>query len=233
MEYRNMDNVRVESYDEGLRSYMLSVYNYMAVALSITGVVAWIVASIPQLFALIFGTPLQYVVMFAPLVMVWLVMPKIVNYPLKKAQSMFWIFAALMGVSLAYIFAIYTGESIARVFFITSSVFGAMSLYGYTTKKDISNWGSFLIMGLIGVFIASLVNIFMQSSAIHFVTSVIGLLVFIGLTAYDTQQIKNTYYRLAGQQELASKVAIYGALSLYMDFINIFIMLLRLFGDRR
>ncbi|MCL4161476.1 UNVERIFIED_CONTAM: hypothetical protein GTU68_030052 [Idotea baltica] len=138
-----------------------------------------------------------------------------------------------MGASLSSIFLVYTGHSIVRVFFITASTFGAMSLYGYTTKRDLSQFGSFLIMGLIGVVIASLVNIFMQSSAMQFVISVVGVLVFVGLTAYDTQRIKETYYSVAGNAEVASKAAIYGALSLYMDFVNLFIMLLQLFGNRR
>ena len=229
----NTHTAKQASYDIGLRTYMISVYNYMALALLITGVVAWSVAEIEPLFALIFHSPLHWVVMFAPLVMVWIVMPKIINYSLQKAQMMFWIFAALMGVSLAYLFKMFTGESLARTFFITASVFGAMSLYGYTTKKDLSGMGSFLMMGLIGIVIASLVNIFMQSPGMSFVVSILGVLIFTGLTAYDTQEIKNNYYRCGGNVEVASKIAIYGALSLYMDAINLFIFLLRLFGERR
>ena len=220
-------------YDQGMRSYMLSVYNYMAIALLITGFVSFAVASSEALFQLLFGTHLVFVVMFAPLIMVWFVMPKIINYSLEKAQTMFWIYSGLMGLSMASIFMMYTGQSIARTFFITSSVFGAMSLYGYTTKKDLSSWGSFLMMGLIGIVIASLVNLFMQSPAIYFVTSILGVFIFIGLTAYDTQAIKNDYYRCSGNPEIASKIAIYGALRLYLDFINLFITLLRFFGDRR
>ena len=219
--------------DAGLRSYMLAVYNYMAVALAITGVVAYAVASSTALLQLIFGTPLVYVVMFAPLAFVWFIMPRTMNMSLSNAQFCFWTFSAIMGVSLASIFVIYTGTSIARVFFITAATFGSMSLYGYTTKKDLTGWGSFFMMGLIGLIIASLVNIFLQSPAISFVTSIIGVLVFVGLTAYDTQRIKEGYYQVAGHGEMVSKVAIYGALSLYMDFINLFLYLLRFFGERK
>ena len=149
-----------------------------------------------------------------------------------KAQTVFWIFAALMGASLSSIFIVYTMPSIARVFFITSATFGAMSLYGYTTKKDLTGWGSFLMMGLIGIIIASIVNIFLKSSAMHFIISIFGVLVFVGLTAYDTQKIKHMYYA-SDSGEVMGKKAVMGALTLYLDFINLFIMLLRLFGQRR
>ncbi len=220
-------------YDEGLRAYMLSVYNYMAVGLGITGLVAFLVASSPALFNLIFGTPLQWVVMLAPLAMIFFIMPRLMNFSLQQAQVAFWVFAGLMGLSLASVFMVFTGESITRVFFITSSVFGAMSLYGYTTKRDLTGMGSFMVMGLIGVIVASLVNLFLHSSAMQFGISILSVIIFIGLTAYDTQRIKNVYYQVAGSGELASKVAIYGALSLYMDFINLFLQLLQLFGDRK
>lgn len=220
-------------YDEGLRAYMLAVFNYMGVALGITGVVAFLVGSTPQLMAIFFNTPLQWVVMLAPLVMIFFVMPRLLSYSLQKAQAMFWLFSALMGLSISTIFIAYTQQSIASTFFITASVFGAMSIYGYTTKRDLTSLGSFLIMGLIGIILASIVNIFLHSSALQFVVSLIGILIFTGLTAYDTQRIKNIYYQVAGQGELASKVAIYGALSLYMDFINLFLQLLQFFGDRR
>lgn len=219
--------------DEGLRSYMIAVYNYMAAALAITGVCAYGVASSDTLMQLIFGTPLAWVFMFAPLAMVLFVTPQISRMSLPNAQMVFWVFAALMGVSMATIFAVYTETSIARVFFITASTFGAMSIYGYTTKKDLSGMGSFLFMGLIGLIIASLVNIFMQSPAIYFATSVVGVLIFTGLTAWDTQRIKETYHQVAGHGEMVSKVAIYGALSLYLDFINLFLYLLRFMGDRK
>jgi FtsH-binding integral membrane protein len=220
-------------YDDGLRAYMLSVYNYMTVGLGITGLVAFLVASSPALLSAIYGTPLQWVVAFAPLIMIFFVMPRLMSYSLEKAQVMFWMFAALMGLSISWIFIAFTGESITRVFFITASVFGAMSLYGYTTKRDLTSMGSFMIMGLIGVIIASLVNLFMQSPAIQFGISILAVIIFVGLTAFDTQRIKNVYYQVAGSGEIASKVAIYGALNLYMDFINLFIQLLQLFGDRR
>lgn len=221
------------SYDEGLRSFMLAVYNYMGIGLAITGSVAFLISQSSELLRLLFTTPLQWVVMFAPLLMVFFVMPRIYSFSLSGAQMAFWTFCALMGASLAWIFIAYTGTSIARVFFITAATFGSMSLYGYTTKKDLSQFGSFLIMGLIGLVIASLVNIFLQSSAMQFVISVVGVIVFVGLTAYDTQRIKEVYYSVSGHGEVAAKTAIYGALSLYMDFINLFIMLLQLLGDRR
>ena len=221
------------NYDEGLRSYMLTIYNYMGSGLAITGLVAMMVASSETLMQLIFGTPLQWVVALAPLLMIIFVMPNIYNYSVGKAQAMFWIFAGLMGMSLSSIFIVYTGESIARTFFITASVFGAMSLYGYTTKKDLTSMGSFMIMGLVGVIIASVVNLFLQSSALQFVLSLLSVAIFIGLTAYDTQRLKQVYYQFAGTGEMAVKAAIYGALQLYMDFINLFLQLLHLFGNRR
>ena len=224
---------RTTTYDAALRDYMVKVYNYMSVALGISGAVAFLVASTPSLMALFFGTPLAWVVMLAPLGFVWYFSAKIGSISVEKAKAYLWIFSGLMGLSLASILIIYTGTSVARIFFITASVFGAMSLYGYTTKKDLTAMGSFLVMGLFGLIIASLVNIFLQSSALQFGLSIIGVLIFIGLTAYDTQRIKQNYYQFAGNKEMTSKAAIMGALSLYMDFINLFIMLLRLFGDRR
>jgi hypothetical protein len=217
--------------DQGLKSYMLQVYNYMAGALALSGIVAYMVGTNETLMQAIFGTPLAFVVMLAPLGFVWFFSAKVHSMQISTAQTCFWVFAGLMGLSLSYIFAVYTGVSITRVFFITASVFGAMSLYGYTTKKDLSGWGSFLFMGLIGLVVASLVNIFLKSSALDFAVSAIGVLVFTGLTAYDTQRIKQTYYQLSG--DTLAKASIMGALSLYMDFINLFIMLLRFFGERR
>jgi len=160
-------------------------------------------------------------------------MPKMMSFSVEKAQVTFYIFAGLMGLSLSSLFAAFTGESIARALLVTASLFGSMSLYGYTTKRDLSAMGSFMIMGLIGVIIASLVNLFMQSSAMQFAISILSVIIFTGLTAYDTQRIKAIYYQVAGSSEIASKVAIYGALSLYMDFINLFIQMLHLFGDRK
>ena len=231
--------------DEGLRAYMLKVYNYMTTGLLLTGLVAYFfgkasivtnelgqITDITSIGAMLFGSPLKWVVMLAPLGFVFYLSARISKMSVSSAQITFWIFSAIMGLSLASIFIVYTQASIARVFFISSGTFAAMSLYGYTTKKDLTKLGGFLFMGLIGIIIASLVNLFFQSSALHFAISVIGVLVFVGLTAYDTQSIKNMYY--AGDSEsVGGKKALMGALRLYLDFINLFIMLLRLFGQRR
>ena len=234
-----------EVIDEGLRAYMLKVYNYMTTGLLLTGLVAYFfgkasivtgemgqIVGVTSIGALLFSSPLKWVVMLAPLGFVFYLSAKINKMSVSSAQITFWIFSAIMGLSLASIFIVYTQASIARVFFISSGTFAAMSLYGYTTKKDLTKLGGFLFMGLIGIIIASLVNLFFQSSALHFAISVIGVLVFVGLTAYDTQSIKNMYY--AGDSEsVGGKKALMGALRLYLDFINLFIMLLRLFGQRR
>jgi len=221
--------------DEGLRSYMLRVYNYMGIGLAVTGVVAYTMAALavsnPAFAQAVYGSPLMWVIILAPLGMVFFLSFRINKMSVSAAQTTFWIFAALMGASLSSIFLVYTGNSIARVFFITAATFGSVSLYGYTTKKDLSGWGSFLFMGLIGIIIAMVVNIFLASSALQFAISVIGVLVFTGLTAYDTQQIKEMYFE--GDSALvAGRKAIMGALRLYLDFINLFLMLLRLFGNR-
>lgn len=221
------------SYDAGLREYMLKVYNFMSVALGISGAVAFLTASSPALMQTLFGTPLVWLVMLAPFGFVFFFTYKLNSISAAQAKTYLWIYSALMGISLSSIFVMYTGTSIARVFFITAATFGSMSLYGYTTKKDLSGMGSFLFMGLVGLIIASLVNIFLKSSALEFAISIIGVLVFIGLTAYDTQRIKEMYYQAAGHAEMTSKMAVMGALNLYMDFINLFIMLLRFFGERR
>ncbi|MBM3485853.1 MAG: Bax inhibitor-1/YccA family protein [Alphaproteobacteria bacterium] len=218
--------------DAGLRSYMLRVYNYMASGVALTGIVAYLVAATPALSAAIFGTPLKWVVILAPIVFVFFFSSKLEKMKASTAHTMFWVFAALMGLSLASAFIVFTGQSIARVFFITAGTFAAMSLYGYTTKRDLSKWGSFLIMGLIGVILASLVNIFVGSSALQFAISVIGVLVFVGLTAYDTQDIKNMYSEHY-DSETMSKLSISGALRLYLDFINLFMLLLQFLGIRR
>ena len=217
--------------DEGLRSYMLRVYNYMASGLALTGVVAFLTASSPAMLHAIFGTPLAWVVMLAPLGIVFYLSARVNKMSFSSAQTWFWVFAGVMGLSLASIFILYTQTSIAKVFFITAASFGALSLYGYTTKKDISGWGSFLFIGLIGIIIASIVNIFLHSSGLSFAVSIIGVLVFAGLTAYDTQQIKEMYVSSDGG-EIAGKKAVMGALRLYLDFINLFLMLLRLLGNR-
>ncbi|HKJ73242.1 MAG TPA: Bax inhibitor-1/YccA family protein [Alphaproteobacteria bacterium] len=217
--------------DEGLRSYMLRVYNYMAGGLALTGVVAYLTASSPAMLHAIFGTPLAWVVMLAPLGIVFYLSARVNKMSLSSTQTWFWVFAGVMGLSLASIFVLYTQTSIAKVFFITAASFGSLSLYGYTTKKDISGWGSFLFIGLIGIIIASVVNIFLHSSGLSFMISIIGVLVFAGLTAYDTQQIKEMYVESDGG-EIAGKKAVMGALRLYLDFINLFLMLLRLLGNR-
>jgi uncharacterized protein len=223
--------VGAEEFDVGLRSHMLSVYNYMGLALALTGLTAFVTASTPFMVQLIFGTPLKWVVMLAPLGFIFFLGAKVRTMSVSAAQLTFWAFAVTMGLSMASIFLVFTGTSIARVFFITAGTFGAMSLYGYTTKRDLSKYGSFLIMGVIGIVIAMLVNLFIGSSALQFAISVIGVLVFTGLTAYDSQRIKEEYSEMAGH-EMLSKMAIMGALSLYLNFINLFMMLLHLFGNR-
>jgi len=218
--------------DEGLRSYMLRVYNYMASGLALTGIVAYAVASSPEAMHAIFGTPLFWLVVLAPLGLVFFLSARINAIQASTAQALFWVYSALMGVSLASIFVVYTGESIARVFFISAASFAGLSLYGYTTKRDLSGFASFLMIGLIGIIIAGLVNIFLHSSGLQFAISVIGVLVFAGLTAYDTQSIKEIYF--AGDDgSVATKKSVMGALRLYLDFLNLFLMLLQLFGTRR
>jgi FtsH-binding integral membrane protein len=223
---------RTRDVHEGLRGYMMSVYNYMTMGLGLTGLVAYLVSSNPQLSQLFLGTPLVWLFMLAPIGIVFFLGARIHKMSFATAQATFWMYAALMGVSMASIFLMYTGQSVARVFFITAATFGATSLYGYTTKKDLSGFGSFLFMGLIGIIIASIVNIFLKSSALQFAVSVIGVLVFTGLTAYDTQRIREMYEETLDGESLG-KMALMGALSLYLDFINLFVMLMRLIGDRR
>ncbi len=217
--------------DAGLRAYMLSVYNYMAAGVAITGLVAYLVSTSPETMQMIFGTPLKWVVMLSPFAFILAINFGINRMSASTAQALFWAFSAVMGASLASIFIAYTGASIARVFFITAGAFAALSLYGYTTKRDLTGFGSFLIMGLFGIIIASIVNIFLVSSALHFVVSVLGVLIFSGLTAYDTQRIKSMYVEADGK-ELNDKKGVLGALSLYLNFINLFLMLLSLFGNR-
>jgi uncharacterized protein len=218
-------------FDEGLRQHMLRVYNYMGIGLVVTGLVAFFVASTPALYVPLFQTPLKWAVMLAPLAFVFFFSFRMHAMTAAGAQMAFWAFCAVMGLSLASVFLVFTGTSIARTFFITATMFGATSLYGYTTKRDLSKFGSFLIMGLIGVVIASLVNIFVGSSLLQFAISIIGVLVFTGLTAYDTQSIKEQYSEGYGQ-EASSKMAVFGALSLYLNFVNIFQLLLSLTGQR-
>ncbi len=229
--------------DQGLRSYMLRVYNYMAAGLAITGVVAWVAfqAAIQQTDTgivlspfgeALFTSPLRWVVIFAPLGLVFYLSARIQSMSVSAAQISFWIFAGLMGLSLSSVFLVYTGASITQTFFVTAIAFGSLSLYGYTTQRDLSAMGSFLFMGLIGIIVASLVNIFLHSSALQFAVSVIGVLIFAGLTAYDTQRIKSMYFEGDGAI-VAGKKAIMGALSLYLDFINMFMFLLQFMGNRR
>ncbi len=225
---------RAAQIDEGLRAHMNKVYGLMSVAMVLTGGVAWAVGTNDALLAAIFGTPLKWVVMFAPLIMVFAFGAMINRLSAAAAQLFFYVFAALMGLSISFIFAVYTGVSIAQTFFATAIAFASLSLYGYTTKRDLSGMGTFLMMGLIGLIVASIVNIFLGSSALQFAISVIGILIFAGLTAYDTQSIKNEYVQHAAAMDEAwlGKSAIMGALRLYLDFINMFMFLLQFMGNR-
>jgi FtsH-binding integral membrane protein len=218
-------------FDEGLRQHMLRVFNYMAVGLVVTGLVAYIVGNTPALYVPIFQSPLKWVVILAPLAFVFFFSFRIQTMSAAAAQMTFWAFCAVMGLSMASVFLVFTGTSIARTFFIAAAMFGATSLYGYTTKRDLSKFGSLLIMGLIGVVIASLVNLFLQSSALQFVVSIIGIMVFVGLTAWDTQRIKEDYAENFGEESL-QKLAVFGALSLYLNFVNLFQLLLNFTGER-
>jgi len=218
--------------DVGLRQYMLKVYNYMASGVALTGIVAMLVASSPAALQMIFGTPMKWVVLLAPVGMVFFLAFRINHMKASTAQAVFWVYAGLMGASLASIFVVYTGTSIARTFFISAAAFAGLSLWGYTTKKDLSAFGTFLIMGLIGLIVASLVNMFLQSSMMQFVISAAGVLIFAGLTAWDTQKIKEMYWEGDGH-EIAAKKSVMGALTLYMDFINLFLFMLRFLGVTR
>ena len=232
--------------DEGLRSYMLGVYNYMAGGVALSGLAAYLTvvaatggatgaagrAALTPFGQMLYTSPLKWVVMLAPLALVMFLSFRVYKMSVTATQLSFWLFAAAMGVSLSSLFLVFKIGSITQVFFVTAAAFAGLSLYGYTTKKDLSGWGSFLIMGVIGILIAGLVNIFLQSSAMQFAISVLGTLIFAGLTAYDTQQIKDGYYQIAGDATLMAKGAIMGALNLYLDFINMFVSMLQLFGDR-
>jgi FtsH-binding integral membrane protein len=238
------------SIDEGLRAYMLKVYNLMALGLAITGLAAFgtmmlattndpatAVATLANgkmltnLGAVLYGSPLRWVVMLAPLGMVFFLSARVHTMSVSGAQTAFWVFAGLMGLSLSSIFLVYTSQSIVQTFFVTAAAFGALSLWGYTTKRDLTGMGTFLVMGVFGLIIAMLVNLFLQSSALQFAISAIGVLVFSGLTAYDTQKIKEMYFE--GDDVLAAgRKAIMGALTLYLDFINLFTFLLQFLGNR-
>jgi FtsH-binding integral membrane protein len=228
-----------EVIDQGLRAYMLKVYNLMALGLAITGVAAFL--SFQFAFAngeltafgqAIYASPLRWVVILAPLAAVFFLSFRINQMSVAAAQTTFWVYSALVGLSLSSIFIIYTGQSIVQTFFVTAASFGALSLYGYTTKRNLSAMGSFLIMGLFGLIIASIVNIFLASSAVQFAISAIGVLIFAGLTAYDTQRIKEMYFEADGY-DVAGRKAIMGALTLYLDFINLFMFLLQFMGNRK
>ncbi|MBY5837413.1 Bax inhibitor-1/YccA family protein [Rhizobium leguminosarum] len=228
-----------EMIDQGLRAYMLKVYNLMALGLAITGVAAYL--SFQFAFAngeltafgqAIYVSPLKWVVILAPLALVFFLSFRISTMTVAAAQTTFAVYAALVGLSLSSIFLIYTGQSVVQTFFVTAASFGALSLYGYTTKRNLSAMGSFLMMGLFGLIIASLVNIFLASSAVQFAISVLGVLIFAGLTAYDTQRIKELYLE-ADDVAVAGRKAIMGALTLYLDFINLFMFLLQFMGNRK
>lgn len=232
---RSAVGARSAEIDAGLRAHMNKVYSTMSVGLALTAGVAWAIGTNDAMVAAIFGTPLRWLVMFAPLIMVFAFGAMINRLSAAGAQLFFYTFAALMGLSISFIFAVYTGFSITQIFLITSIAFAGLSLWGYTTKKDISGWGSFLIMGVIGLIVAMIVNIFLQSPMIMFAISIIGVLIFAGLTAYDTQRIKNDYlaHAHAMDGEWLTKSAIMGALSLYINFINMFMFLLSIFGNRQ
>ncbi|MCO4843393.1 MAG: Bax inhibitor-1/YccA family protein [Yoonia sp.] len=231
---RTSGAVRTAEIDEGLRAHMNKVYGTMSVGLLLTFAAAWAVGNNAAMMNTLFTGFTRYIVMFAPLIMVFAFGAMINRLSAAGAQLFFYAFSAVMGVSISYIFAIYTGVSVAQTFLVTSIAFAGLSLYGYTTKKDISGWGAFLIMGVIGLIVASIVNIWLQSPALYFAVSAIGVLIFAGLTAYDTQKIKNEYVAHAahGDSEWLGKAAIMGALNLYLDFINMFMFLLSFLGNR-
>ena len=221
---------KTQAVDEGLRIYMTKVYNYMGLGLLATAITAYIGAA-SGIYVALAQTPLIWLVVLAPLGMVIYLSSRLHKMSASAAKTTFWIYAAMTGLSLSYVLLAFTSVSVVRTFLITAASFGALSLYGYTTKRDLSGMGSFLFMGLIGIILASIVNIFMQSPAMHFVISVIGVLLFAGLTAYDTQDIKRIYYA-GDSRDIAEKKAIMGALRLYLDFINMFLFLLQFLGNR-
>ncbi|HEX8534736.1 MAG TPA: Bax inhibitor-1/YccA family protein [Allosphingosinicella sp.] len=218
-------------FNAGLRRHMLGIYNNMALGLVITGVVAALVASTPALYQPIFGTPLKWVAMFAPLAFIFFLSFRMERMSVGSARTAFFAFAAVMGVSMASIFLVFTETSIARTFFIAAAMFLAVSLWGYTTKSDLSKWTTFLFMGLVGVVIASIVNVFLGSSTLQLIVSIAGVIVFTGLTAWDTQRAKSDYIAFAGTEH-AEKLGIMGALSLYLNLVNLFQLLLTFFGER-
>jgi FtsH-binding integral membrane protein len=221
------------AYDAGLRSYMLSIYNYMASGVLLTGIVAMLFAASGLAYQILAGPGLlKYVIMLAPLGFVMVLSFGINRLSTFATQALFWAYAVSMGLSLSSIFLVYTGTSIAQTFFASAAAFAGLSLYGYTTKKDLSGFGTFLIMGVVGLIVASLINLFLRSTMMDLIISAIGVLLFAGLTAYDTQKIKSMYDHVAGS-DFAGKAVVMGALALYLDFINMFMFLLRFLGDRR
>lgn len=220
----------VAVHDEGLRRYMLGIYRHMGIGLGITALVAMAVAATPPLAALIFGTPLKWVAMFAPLAFIFFFTFRIERMTTSGARTAFYAFSAVMGVSMASIFLVFASTSIASAFFAAAAMFAGLSLWGYTTNRDLSRFGTFLIVGLFAVIAVSLVNLFLGSSMLQIIISVVGVAVFAGLTAWDTQRLKSEYYAYAGHQA-AEKMALMGALSLYLNFINMFQLLLSLFGQ--
>jgi FtsH-binding integral membrane protein len=217
--------------DAGLRSYMLSVYNTMASGVLLTGIVALLFAN-SGYAAQVMQTPLRWVIMLAPLAFVMVLSFGINRLQTSTARAIYWAFTVVMGLSMSTIFLVYTGQSIATTFFATAAAFAGLSLYGYTTKRDLSAFGTFLIMGVVGLLVAMMINIFVQSTALQMAISFIGVLLFAGLTAYDTQKIKSMYFYVAGS-DMVGKTVIMGALTLYLDFINMFTFLLQFMGDRR
>ncbi len=242
-DYRNINAQRgmatgrsAAEIDQGLRAYMLKIYNYMALAVALTGITALLTAnyavSNPAFAQLLYASPLKWVIMLSPLAFILVLSFGINKLATGTARMIFFAFAAVMGLSLSSIFLVYTGGSIAQTFFVTAASFASLSLYGYTTKRSLSGMGSFLMMGLFGIIIAMVVNIFMQSSAMAFAINVIGVLIFAGLTAYDTQRIKLMYDQVSHDGELMARATIMGALSLYLDFVNLFMFLLSFMGNR-
>jgi uncharacterized protein len=242
---RGFGTDRAVAIDAGLRAYMLRVYNYMAGGVALTGVLAWLtfnmsvvqnaggtITGLTPLGQVLFGSPLMWVIVLAPLAMVFFLSFRIQHLSSGTARTLFFVYAGMVGISLATILMVYTHTSITRVFFISAISFGALSIYGYTTQRDLSGFGSFLIMGLVGVLLASIVNIFLQSGTMSFIISVIGVLVFAGMTAYDTQNIKEMYDPM-DDGTVGGRKAVMGALRLYLDFLNLFMFLLQLLGDRR
>jgi hypothetical protein len=230
-ELRTGAHVDQAIFDEGLRQHMLRVYNYMGLGLTMTGIVAIVVGTTPAFYVPIFSTPLKWVAILAPLPFALFFAFRIQSMSAATAQALFWAFSAIMGLSLASIFLVFTGTSIARTFFIAAAMFGATSLYGYTTRRDLSRMSSFLIMGLVGVLLASIVNLFVVSSALQFVVSIAGTIVFVGLTAWQTQSIKEQYAENFDVDSI-QKLAVFGAFSLYLSLINIFQLLLHFSGER-